>query len=97
MAPTYYSIRTCVVFLLAIVFAWYAIPTLAWDSDEALLNSLLFATFHLLALLSSKVADDAERERDRVQALNRPLASAQRLQVRDRTRAVLKAIEARLI
>lgn len=79
MAPAFYSVRVCFVFLVGLALAWFVLPALRWDFDEAVFNSALFATFHLFALLSANTANDAALERDRAQALNRELVGAQRL------------------
>lgn len=79
MASAYFSFGRSVWLLGAIMLAWFAIHTWAWQEDSALISVALWGTFHPFAMLTSHNATAAEAARDEVQALNRELLATQHL------------------
>ena len=78
IAAAFYSSAACAFLLIAIMAAWYTIETFVWG-EAALISVLLYGTFHLFALLSSRSAIIAEKARDDVENLNRELLATQHL------------------
>jgi len=77
--PRLYSLRVCWMLLAAAMTAWWFVMTNSWGDDNALFSVVLWSTFHLFALLTSRVARRAEEARDEVEALNRELMATQHL------------------
>ena len=67
--------------LFGMVGAWYGVMRLAWEDSvtSALISAVLYGTFHLFALLTSRSAEEASRARDEAQFLNRELLATQHL------------------
>ena len=74
-----YSDRIRWLQLLGVLVAWYFIMLFAWGEQQAVLNVILYGTFHLFALLMARTTAAAEAARDRAEFLNRELISTQHL------------------
>ncbi len=74
-----YSLATTRWLLLGTLLAWYGVIRVGWQEDGAIFTVLLYGTFHLFALLSTRNAQLAEAAREQVEALNRELLATQQL------------------
>ncbi len=79
MAASMYPLRVCVAFVPLLMLGWWLVLTYHWADSFALPTVALYGTFHAFALLSSHSAHEAERARDRTQALYRELVATQHL------------------
>ncbi len=79
IAPSIFSNRTCWWLLGGTAIAWFVIMRFGWGDSSALLSAILYSTFLLFALLTSRNAREAENARDQVQLLNRELLATQHL------------------
>lgn len=79
IAATVFTVGTSAISLVAVMVGWYAIASLVWVADDALISTLLYGTFHLFAFLSSRSVSAAEAARDEVEKLNRELVATQHL------------------
>ena len=78
-APFYFTRRACIALLPGIVACWYIIAEFSWRDSDALIQVLLFATFHLFALVSALATQRAEEANERSEQLNAELISTQHL------------------
>ncbi len=67
--------------LAGLTVAWLLVMQLGWgyDADTAVISVVLYGTFHLFALLTSRSAEEASRARDEARFLNRELLASQHL------------------
>ena len=79
IASGLYSARTMWWWLVGVSVAWFYVMTYVWEKNYALFSVLLYATFHLFALLTAQTASRAEAARDRAEFLNRELVATQHL------------------
>ncbi len=79
MATGYFSLAACSWLLAGIMLAWYLIMTLAWEAQNVIISVVLYGTFHLFAMLTARTAHEAQRARNRAEALNRELVATQHL------------------
>ncbi len=79
MAVHYFSVRTCLWFLVLLCIGWFLIGHFIWGIRDALLSTLLYSTFHLFALISANSTQVAEQATERAQGLNRELLATQHL------------------
>ena len=79
MAVSFFSARTIWFLLVGVIVAWYLVQRFVWGDQAVFFSIVLFATFHLFAMMSSRTARDAEVARDRAEALNRELVATQHL------------------
>ncbi len=79
LLPFYFGTRSSLGLLLATVVGWYLIQRFGWDSQDPLIEVLLYGTFHLFALFSSLTARKAEDATQHARELNRGLLATQQL------------------
>jgi signal transduction histidine kinase len=79
MAADFYSPRTLWWLLAGVLLAWFAVYVPADGYASAAIQTTLFGTFHLFALLSARSAVEADAARREVESLNRELMATQRL------------------
>ncbi len=79
MATDFYSPRTLWWLLAGLMLAWFAVYVPADGYVNAAIQTTLFATFHLFALLTARSAVEADAARREVESLNRELMATQRL------------------
>lgn len=79
MTPGLYSARVSWWLLLTIVVAWYPVMAFGWASDDSIFSVILYATFHLFAMLTARTAVEAEEARNRAEFLNSELIASQHL------------------
>ncbi|WP_405237015.1 sensor histidine kinase [Lentisalinibacter orientalis] len=79
MAADFYSPRTLWWLLAGLLLAWFAVYVPADGYVNAAIQTTLFGTFHLFALLSARSAVEADAARLEVESLNRELLATQRL------------------
>lgn len=79
MAADFYSPRTLWWLLAGLLLAWFAVYVPADGYVNAAIQTTLFGTFHLFALLSARSAVEADAARLEVESLNRELMATQRL------------------
>lgn len=75
----YLSARGCWAWLLAINVGWFFVREYIWQEQQALVETLLVATFHMFALMSSLAAREAAQVNEKTQQLNRELLATQHL------------------
>lgn len=79
IATHYYAFYWCGVLTICITLAWYGLFSYSDQVSSPMIGAVLFATFHLFAMLTAKNAKDANEARDEVEALNRELLATQEL------------------
>ncbi|MEM8548098.1 MAG: sensor histidine kinase [Pseudomonadota bacterium] len=79
MAASLYPWRLCLLLLPTTTISWWCVLTFYWQDSYALATTLLYATFHLFALMTTRTAKQAEAARDQTQALYRELVATQHL------------------
>lgn len=80
MVPSFIADRRGQLLLLVgVVAAWYLVGTLRWHDPATGMQTLLWSTFHLFALVSARETLAAHAARDRAAALNRELLGTQQL------------------
>ncbi|MEM8982387.1 MAG: sensor histidine kinase [Pseudomonadota bacterium] len=79
VAAVFVSDRMGYVLLVAIAGVWFAIDTWRWNDDWAIYSVLLYATFHLFALMSARTTERAQAAQRKAERLNRELAATQHL------------------
>jgi two-component system sensor histidine kinase DesK len=79
IAVNYFSYRTCCLWLLAISVAWYLTRLSVWGDPYPFFETLLVATFHVFALMSSMAAVRSKLANEQTQLLNRELLATQHL------------------
>ncbi|MEM9334138.1 MAG: sensor histidine kinase [Pseudomonadota bacterium] len=79
IAAFIFSWRTTVFLFIAVSVAWYLIMRYGWQDRGALVSVMLYGTFHLFALLTTRTILQAEAARDRAETLNRELLATQHL------------------
>ena len=77
--PYYMKVPHCWLVLLAVNIAWYFLRLIAWQESDAMAETLLVATFHVFALVSSLSAIEATKVSEKTQLLNRELVATQHL------------------
>jgi len=78
-APQYVSRRVGWLCLLVVCSIWYTVRLLLWPDSQPLMQTLLEATFHMFALISSMAAKESALSNDKTQKLNRDLLATQHL------------------
>jgi len=79
MATDFYSPRTLWWLMAGLMLAWFAAYVPADGYLNAAIQTTLFGTFHLFALLTARSAVQADVARREVESLNRELLATQRL------------------
>ena len=79
IASSFYSFRTCCWILVGILLAWYLIFSVQWENNDPHFTVLLYATFHLFAMLTARNAAEAQAARAEVESLNGDLLATQQL------------------
>lgn len=71
--------RLSLALLIGVLAAWYFIMQFGWGMSGAIFSVMLYGTFHLFALLTTRNAQLADAARQEVEALNRELLATQQL------------------
>ena len=79
IAAFIFTRRQTIVLFIGVSIAWYLIMRFGWQSDGAIVSVMLYGTFHLFALLTTRNIQQAETARDRAETLNRELLATQHL------------------
>jgi two-component system sensor histidine kinase DesK len=79
IAVYYFSYRTSWLWLVAISIAWYITRLSVWSDPHPFFETLLVATFHVFALMSSMAAVRSKSANEQTQLLNRELIATQHL------------------
>ncbi len=79
MTPGLYSARVSWWLLLTVVVAWYPVMEFGWGQEGSIVSVILYATFHLFAMLAARAAVEAEEARNRAEFLNSELIASQHL------------------
>ncbi|MEM1260799.1 MAG: sensor histidine kinase [Pseudomonadota bacterium] len=79
VAAVFVPLRASYLLLIAIAVAWFVIDRWRWGDDWAFYSALLYATFHLFALMSAKTTERAKAAQRKAERLNRELAATQHL------------------
>ncbi len=89
--PHFVSIKKSILMMLAVVCAWFGLHYIIWQQQGVIISAILFASFHLFALLMMHQTKLAEYATQKSERLNQELQSAQYLltqatQLNERTR-----------
>ena len=79
IVPSYCSKSTSWWSLVLVIGLWYVFRLTSFGGAEALVKTLLEATFHLFALIASIVVKESQQANEKTQQLNRELLATQRL------------------
>ncbi|MEM7362968.1 MAG: sensor histidine kinase [Pseudomonadota bacterium] len=77
--PFYFKRNTCIALLFAVIASWWVIAEFSWQDTNGVIQVLLFATFHLFALVSALATQRSEEANERSEQLNAELISTQHL------------------
>lgn len=75
----FFSFRTSVVILIAVIIVWFSLYSWRWDKEHVYFTASLYGTFHLFSLLMSRQTQLAEQAREQADQLNRQLLATQHL------------------